>query len=107
MGFVRKGISWSLNPFEEIRKQDHTFVERGQGNSVSVEFNCLYRWHATTSVEDEKWIRKAWEQFFPGKDPEKVTPDDFKRAAAHAQSTEPDCEHWTFGGYVFTLRAYF
>ncbi|KAL5512887.1 hypothetical protein ACEPAH_3285 [Sanghuangporus vaninii] len=97
LGFVRMGISWSLNPFEEIRKSDHTFVERGQGNAVSVEFNCLYRWHATTSEEDEKWIAKSFQKFFGDKKPEELTPDDFKVAAAQAQKLEPDCEHWTFG----------
>ncbi|EJD07240.1 linoleate diol synthase [Fomitiporia mediterranea MF3/22] len=98
LGFVRKGISWSLNPFEEIRKEDHTFVERGQGNAVSVEFNCLYRWHATTSVEDEQWVSQAFKQFFGDKNPEEVTPRDFQVAAAKAQQLQPDCEHWTFGG---------
>lgn len=37
LGLVRQGSSWSLNPFEEIRKSDHSFVERGQGNACSVE----------------------------------------------------------------------
>ena len=41
LGFVRKGISWSLDPFQEIRKEDHTFVERGQGNAVSVEVSSV------------------------------------------------------------------
>ena len=72
LGLVRMGISWSLDPFQEIRKSDHTFVERGQGNACSVEFNCLYRWHATTSVEDEKWITQAFTAFFGGKNPEEV-----------------------------------
>ena len=40
LGFVRKGISWSLDPFQEIRKDDHTFVERGQGNAVTVEVSA-------------------------------------------------------------------
>ena len=37
LGLVRNGSSWSLEPFQEIRKQDHEFVERGQGNACSVE----------------------------------------------------------------------
>ncbi|KAI5116947.1 hypothetical protein M0805_003675 [Coniferiporia weirii] len=98
LGFVRMGISWSLDPFGEIRKSDHTFVERGQGNAVSVEFNCLYRWHATTSVEDEKWIEKMFSGFFGDKDPEQLTPRDFAAAATRAEAMEPDCGHWTFGG---------
>lgn len=67
---------------------------------MSVEFNCLYRWHATTSERDEAWIGKMWTQFFKGKNPEEVTPKDFAMAAAQAQKMEPDCEHWTFGECV-------
>ncbi len=37
LGLCRYGSSWFLNPFEEIRKPDHTLVERGQGNAVTVE----------------------------------------------------------------------
>ncbi|KAJ7247649.1 heme peroxidase [Mycena haematopus] len=92
LGLVRDGSSWSLNPFGEIRNDDHSIVDRGQGN-----FNCLYRWHATTSMEDEKWVNKAFEKIFDGKNPEEVTPADFKAAASKIQSQEPDITHWTFG----------
>lgn len=68
------------------------------GNSVSVEFNCLYRWHATTSQRDEKWIQTVFKQFFEGKNPEEVTPMDFAKEAVRAQEMMPDIEHWTFGG---------
>jgi linoleate 10R-lipoxygenase len=37
LGLCRFGSSWFLNPFEEIRKSDHTLLERGQGNAVTVE----------------------------------------------------------------------
>ncbi|KAF7370587.1 Heme peroxidase [Mycena sanguinolenta] len=96
LGLVRDGNSWSLNPFGEIRNDDHSIVDRGQGNVCSVEFNCLYRWHATTSMEDEKWVNRTFEQVFEGKDPEEVTPADFK-AKSSLQSLEPDIQHWTFG----------
>ncbi|KAJ6581524.1 linoleate diol synthase [Mycena capillaripes] len=97
LGLVREGSSWSLDPFGEMRAADHSIVDRGQGNVCSVEFNCLYRWHATTSMEDEKWVSRVFEQIFEGKAPEQVTPDDFKAAAAKIQSTQPDITHWTFG----------
>ena len=41
---------------QEMRDMSHELFERGRGNVCSVEFNCLYRWHATTSAEDEEWI---------------------------------------------------
>jgi linoleate 10R-lipoxygenase len=94
---------------------DHSLFERGRGNVVSVEFNCLYRWHATTSVEDAEWIQKQLEVFFPGKDindvstkssamfkiltfPPQVTFNDFKKAMAVYQAREDkDASHWVFG----------
>ena len=36
------------------------------------QFNCLYRWHGTTSRADEEWVAKMGEKFFPGKEVEQV-----------------------------------
>ncbi|PPQ76670.1 hypothetical protein CVT24_011915 [Panaeolus cyanescens] len=83
---------------QEIRKEDHSLFERGRGNVCSVEFNCLYRWHATTSAEDEKWTERVFNQLFPGKPVEDVTVNDFKMAAHKIQQMQPDITHWTFGG---------
>ena len=88
--------------------------ERGKGNVCSVEvgilfvvlcfwlilviqFNCLYRWHATTSVEDEKWVNETFAKYFDGKSPEHVTPADFKAAGHRVAASLPDITHWTFG----------
>ena len=57
---------------QEIRQADHTLFERGRGNSCSVEFNLLYRWHAATSQEDEQWTERVFTQIFPGKHPDEV-----------------------------------
>ncbi|CAK5283072.1 unnamed protein product [Mycena citricolor] len=80
-----------------MRSPDHSIFERGQGNVCSVEFNCLYRWHATTSKADEEWVTEVFREVFDGKDPEKVTPADFKAAAYKVQKMQPDIQHWTFG----------
>ncbi|KAJ8091181.1 hypothetical protein PM082_004157 [Marasmius tenuissimus] len=98
LGLVRQGSSWTLDPFGDIRNSDHSTFERGQGNVCSVEFNCLYRWHATTSEQDEKWVNTVFEKVFEGKSPEQVTPADFKSAAKKIQASTPDIHHWTFGG---------
>lgn len=37
------------------------------------QFNCLYRWHATTSRADEKWIEKMGAQLFGDKPIESVS----------------------------------
>ncbi|KAF9259925.1 linoleate diol synthase [Marasmius fiardii PR-910] len=98
LGLVRQGSNWALDPFRNIWNEGHSQLERGKGNACSVEFNCLYRWHATTSVDDEKWVNNVFEKIFDGKDPEQVTPEDFKAAAKKLQAMNPDIQHWTFGG---------
>ncbi|KAF4610857.1 hypothetical protein D9613_007045 [Agrocybe pediades] len=97
LGLVRDGNSWSLTPFDEIRKEDHSTFERGKGNQCSVEFNCLYRWHATTSREDEAYVNTLFSHIFPDKPVEDVTVDDFKTAAVRVQRTQPSITEWTFG----------
>ncbi|KAJ3512132.1 hypothetical protein NLJ89_g3706 [Agrocybe chaxingu] len=98
LGLVRDGSSWSLTPFDEIRKEDHSLFERGKGNVCSVEFNCLYRWHATTSREDEQWTHEVFRKLFGDKPPEELTVDDFKRVSYQLQKTQPPVTEWHFGG---------
>ncbi|EKM81762.1 hypothetical protein AGABI1DRAFT_90139 [Agaricus bisporus var. burnettii JB137-S8] len=99
LGLVRYGNNWSLLPFDEIRQDDHTLYERGKGNVVSVEFNCLYRWHATTSKSDEEWTMQAFRKIFgPDAKPEDFTPEDFKKIAKQAITAKPDPSTWTIGG---------
>ena len=51
LGLGHDGNTWSMNPFDPIKKPiTNIEVGRGQGNHVSVEFNVLYRWHATMSA---------------------------------------------------------
>ncbi|KZT10132.1 linoleate diol synthase [Laetiporus sulphureus 93-53] len=97
LGLVRDGNSWSLDPFGEIRDMDHSLFERGRGNVCSIEFNCLYRWHATTSQHDEQWIETLFGKFFPGKTWNQISISDFKKTAKDLQALEPDITHWTFG----------
>ncbi|KAJ3767452.1 linoleate diol synthase [Lentinula raphanica] len=97
LGLVRQGSSWSLNPFGEMRNLDHSEFERGRGNSCSVEFNCLYRWHATTSKEDEQWTLQMMQQIWPDKRIEDLTARDFYMGAKKAMDNLPDISHWTFG----------
>ncbi|KAI0322769.1 linoleate diol synthase, partial [Amylostereum chailletii] len=97
LGLVRQGSNWSLNPFGEMRDSDHKLFERGRGNVCSVEFNCLYRWHATTSEVDEKWIEQLMDQTFPNKSIDELKPTDFITALKDIKAKEPDVQHWTFG----------
>ncbi|KAF9047120.1 heme peroxidase [Hymenopellis radicata] len=97
LGLVRTGSNWSLSPFGDFRTADHATFERGKGNVCSVEFNCLYRWHATTSQKNEKWVERLMSDIFKGKPFAEVTAEDFKAVGQRLHSMDQDLTHWTFG----------
>jgi len=98
LGLTRVGSTYSLNPLQEIRGWDHQLVGRGQGNACSVEFNLLYRWHATLSAADEKWTEEMMKEQFNGKDPATITWMDFAKKAADDKLLPKvdDVRQWTF-----------
>ncbi|CAE6466477.1 unnamed protein product [Rhizoctonia solani] len=99
LGIVREGSDWSLNPFEDIVQSERNHVPRGDGNSVSVEFNLLYHWHSTTSQIDEEWTEGVFRKIFGDKKPfDQITPAEFAKASALVASAEPDKAKWEFGG---------
>lgn len=58
------GSTWSLDISSERREDDHSLLERGAGNSCSVEFNTLYRLHPSMSKSDEKYIEGTFQYIF-------------------------------------------
>ncbi|OCH92406.1 heme peroxidase [Obba rivulosa] len=87
LGLDRDGSAWRLKPLEPVREPHHEFLPLGHGNAVSIEFNLLYRWHATTSLQDEQWTQQAFKKLFGDKDPANVTVDDFKKAVSDFRPT--------------------
>jgi hypothetical protein len=85
-----------------MRKVTHEVVPVGEGNVCSIEFNLLYRWHATLSAEDTEWTEKAFKQMFGGKNVSEVTVEEFKTHAKEmAKNLSLDkVKEWTFAGYV-------
>lgn len=81
LGTVRDGSSWTLNISGERREADHTLLERGAGNSCSVEFNTLYRLHPSMSVEDALYTEALFRSpllFGPDADFDAITPELFE-----------------------------
>lgn len=100
LGLPRDGCTWSMDPFDPIKSVPQGLVvPRGEGNAVSVEFNVLYRWHATTAKEDIAWTENEFNELFDGKPLNALGLDDFKKAAYKVFTTaETDPRKRTFGG---------
>jgi hypothetical protein len=85
---------------EEIRSGQGR-VERGLGNSVSVEFAVLYHWHAALSAADANWMEEVISQNLPKiKSMDEMTPPLFWEMAAKitGDMMSKPAREWTFGG---------
>jgi linoleate 10R-lipoxygenase len=100
LGQTRHGQSWHLKPFDPIKRNDGTVVTRGEGNHCTVEFNLLYRWHATVGLKDEEWTEKLLKEKV-GPNWERATPEDFGNALRKLVGEVPvDPRKRTFGDLV-------
>ncbi|KAF5356621.1 hypothetical protein D9758_008203 [Tetrapyrgos nigripes] len=111
LGQVRDGKDWRLDTLAQSRSMSHDVSPRGEGNVVSVEFNLLYRWHATLSETSERWTENEFKAalkdagLVDGKSPidyAALTPSDFGEAAATLAKKYrmANVREWTFGDLV-------
>ncbi|GAA6030413.1 hypothetical protein JCM8097_009096 [Rhodosporidiobolus ruineniae] len=99
---------WSLAPNTASRAFPNGFTPRGVGNSVSAEFNILYRWHSAISQKDEKWIEGLFRETIGDKPIEELTEADFGRAlAALGRKQGKDPRAWTIPGISRTASGAF
>ncbi|KAL4246560.1 hypothetical protein ABKN59_008750 [Abortiporus biennis] len=99
LGLGRDGNSWSMNPFDPITDPKGLPVSRGEGNHCSVEFNLLYRWHATTAEKDVKWTDDLINGVFGNKPFDQITTQDFVPGVVSAFKTvDPNPRTRTFAG---------
>ncbi|KAK4702162.1 linoleate 10R-lipoxygenase, partial [Phenoliferia sp. Uapishka_3] len=90
--------TWALFPNMAIKPLGGAAVERGVGNSCSIEFNILYRWHSAISAEDEKWTEDLFKKVLPDKPFDKMTEADFMTAAGKLKSSQgTDRRTWGLG----------
>ncbi|KAL0577572.1 hypothetical protein V5O48_004403 [Marasmius crinis-equi] len=95
---LSEGNAWNMNAFDPIKDKNGVECGRGEGNHCSVEFNVLYRWHATTSVSDDKWISDMMTKTF-NKPLETLSISDFGHGFMRTvNSIDPDPSKREFGG---------
>jgi hypothetical protein len=96
----RTNDPWVLDPRAQGPDvYSHQGAPSGVGNVVSCEFNLIYRWHATLSQVDEKWIGDFMAELFPGKDMGKISVDEFKLGLYKwAKTIDPDPFKRSVGG---------
>ncbi|KZP27973.1 heme peroxidase [Athelia psychrophila] len=81
---------------EKNKFQKASHVSRGDGNLVSIEFNTLYRWHATLSEKDVQWTEGLIASVLGHDQFDKVSPMDFVRAVRMAEPLNKDPKQSTF-----------
>ena len=79
------------------------------GKMLPGSLSCTHRspcsWHCGLSAADELWFNGIFKDFFPGKDPETITPGEFYKAAmgwSRQFSEDPGLRE--FGSYVPVLH---
>lgn len=69
---LKNDSNWMLDP-RGLNVFGPDGTPKGVGNQVSAEFNLVYRWHATISNKDEKWITDFMQEMFPGQNIGKIS----------------------------------
>ncbi|KAG6809913.1 hypothetical protein H0H92_014111 [Tricholoma furcatifolium] len=92
-----EGLNWNMNAFDIINTKDLK-VDRGLGNHCSVEFNVLYRWHATLSVRDQEWTEGVFNSAFGGKPFNQLNLSDLATIAQISNDVAPNPAQRTFAG---------
>jgi len=83
LGLNRVADGWNLDPrVDGPNVYTSSGVPEGVGNQVSLEFNLLYRWHATVSDRDDKWTQEFAKTVFPGQNISTMTTADFLKGLA-------------------------
>ncbi|KAG6817060.1 hypothetical protein H0H87_000238 [Tephrocybe sp. NHM501043] len=92
-----QGFDLILNALDPIENKGLK-VDRGLGNHVSVEFNVLYRWHATISEKDQAWTEEVFKGVFGDKPFEELSLKDLGQVSRALANVTPNPAERTFAG---------
>ncbi|PLW06621.1 hypothetical protein PCASD_20039 [Puccinia coronata f. sp. avenae] len=66
LGSVQADSDWSLDPRMQVKTLLGT-TPKAVGNSVSIEFNILYRWHSCLSMLQTQWLEEQMSKGLPSR----------------------------------------
>jgi hypothetical protein len=95
----RTDTTWTLDPREQAFDAfDSEGIPKGVGNQVSMEFNLIYRWHATISNKNEAWCNEFMGKLWPGQDLATLTQTQlFEGFKKWGHTMDADPAKWVFG----------
>ncbi|KAJ7925601.1 heme peroxidase [Mycena leptocephala] len=64
LGLVRDGSSWRLDPVSASPDATDLSSPRGEGSVSSIEFDLMYRWHATLSEQETRLTEELFNTLF-------------------------------------------
>lgn len=79
LGSVQADSDWSLDPRTQIKTLLGT-TPKAIGNSVSIEFNILYRWHSCLSMRQTQWLEEKMSKGLPSRKWDELNGDSFRIA---------------------------
>ncbi|MBW0487309.1 hypothetical protein O181_027024 [Austropuccinia psidii MF-1] len=79
LGTIPVDSDWRFDPRLTIKSLLGS-TPKATGNSVSVEFNILYRWHSTISLGQERWLENKMAKGLPSREWDKLDSVSFQRA---------------------------
>lgn len=90
---------WNLDPRSEEGKAllGHKIPE-ATGNSVSAEFNLVYRWHSCVSEKDEQWTKDVYTKLFGTTQSTQPLGDFLRKLGEWAQKLPVDILQRDFAG---------
>ncbi|WAQ90262.1 hypothetical protein PtA15_12A250 [Puccinia triticina] len=79
LGSVQADSDWSLDPRTQIKTLLGS-TPKAVGNSVSIEFNILYRWHSCLSMRQTQWLEEKMSKGLPSRKWDDLNEGAFMRA---------------------------